>query len=419
MTCYFVCIYSPPGRDVELIIEDIGDCSQACTNKNKGIVVEGVFNYNFLSNDPRSTIFSEAVEELGLIIKSPTTEPTYVCHSGSSCVDVILSTVEAEGSLMTECETVLTSDRKHRSLRFSLRQTGMPKRGASIVRHASAPLSRTLDVPRLQALMNQQPIDQSIDILGEFLRKSITESCETRVAKHRSRPWFDAECKLAKLNSLSAAKAHSEGLCDLQHYISARIEYQLIGTQKKKDHRIEKRIRTIQESVKRPWLLLSQRPAQANSVINDAAWTTHFEQLLSGPAPKNCRLRIRLNMTTRTRWQNHFPTKRYCKIDQREHFSSGCLVGLFGDVFGSWLAVHPVAAVAEDVAREVAPIAERCPVGQAAVASIESVVIVRFWVNPGLAVGQSAESEWWELAVRSEGWSLLTRGWLLFAGGAG
>lgn len=69
------------GKNADAIVETIGECLQVRTNKNKEIIVGGDFNCNFLRKGTRSTAFREAVEDLGLIIESSTTEPTYVCHN--------------------------------------------------------------------------------------------------------------------------------------------------------------------------------------------------------------------------------------------------------------------------------------------------------------------------------------------------
>ena len=118
--CYLICVYSPPGEPVSSIVENIGECLQVCTKKDKHVVVGGDFNCNLLLDDSRSQAFKEAMSELELIIESPLTTPTYVCHNGTSCVDVLMSTAASRGDLLRRCEIFVSSDRKHRPVGFEL-----------------------------------------------------------------------------------------------------------------------------------------------------------------------------------------------------------------------------------------------------------------------------------------------------------
>ena len=101
-----------------------------CSNESKGILMWEDFDSNLLANNSRSTSFREAVEDLGLNIQSSTSEPSYVCHNGSSCIDVSLSTARTGGHSVEECETLPSSDRKHRPLRFSLGRSKPRELGA-------------------------------------------------------------------------------------------------------------------------------------------------------------------------------------------------------------------------------------------------------------------------------------------------
>ena len=250
---YLACMYSPPDEPIEQVIGTIGEVLLLCRDEEKGICLAGDLNCNLLTDTSRRAAFLEALEDLGLAIRSPTESPTYVCWNGESCIDIVM-TRQTDSGIIGGCEIIPYKDRKHQIVYFEME--GPMNR--SIGAHAKG--NKIMDIPKLQSLLLRPAPGNSANDIEEILRTSIQSASGTGSLSKRHRPWFDSECKEAKAYSRQVAYMFYAGTCDRDTYLTTKRNYRDLKNKKKRKYEVETRIELIRRGVQKPWLLLPRRP---------------------------------------------------------------------------------------------------------------------------------------------------------------
>lgn len=246
---YFICIYSPPSREVGEVLEELASCLLSCRDHSKPKVLAGDFNCDPSRDTPRSRDFMEGLRDLGLVLEGPLTGPTYFGWNGSSTIDLILSDCVAPGVLVREVTINRTPLRKHAKLEFLLavsRETPPPPPHTR---------SRKTDPLILSSLLEVVPADSGSVMLYEHLKQAISQAspaADPRRPPHK--PWFDRECREQKGRLLAS-------LALLPPAESTRLssQYKRLLQRKKKDYDAKARVQKVKDSVDRPWILLPPR----------------------------------------------------------------------------------------------------------------------------------------------------------------
>ncbi len=274
--------YFRPEEELEEIVATINDSINSNRNINKNLIIMGDFNCRIDNGSFRGLALTESLLDQGFSLLNPPDEPTYFCHSGSSCIDLVFY----RNVDITEPETNIYFDpiRKHQRLMFSFDSQVLPERilqrriTGSLNNHM---LENKIDGEFIDRCLKANDVDRASDTLMEWIKDSIKQ---TTPKKHYHKPWFDSNCKLVKawtIEIFHLARRYPELR---EEYRNINREYKALLHFKRTNFEESQLIKMIEQSKKKPWIMFPKKYNSPNN-IEPSSLQTHFYKVFNGNEP--------------------------------------------------------------------------------------------------------------------------------------
>jgi hypothetical protein len=277
-----ICFYFPPDYDIDNLVLEVHNVLSSITADN--VIVGGDFNCR-IDQGERGRDLVETLNLIGLRLVNRQDIPTYICPTGKSTIDLLLTSMPPHSLRSVEIRPTIF--RKHQRVLVTFSDFCKP---AEIF----SKLKRSMDVAVFQsseslAHCRAHIHHQDVDAAVECMTNAITAAASRRkqyVGHHAK--WFDRECKdrkqhlTAMLSNVERTQTHNA------EYWNTRRAYRELLKRKKSDYNAEQLRRRIQNAEITPWTLFKDKPtATPPPPITQNAWIEHFEALYdpTGVAP--------------------------------------------------------------------------------------------------------------------------------------
>lgn len=184
--------YFPPNTSFDSILDHILPLLE---NETPTLLV-GDFNCRL--DQERGTLLTETLEFLGFTLLNDPTIPTYICHNGSSTIDLAFS--RDCGLSSFEVSNKCTW-RKHQPILITI--SDIPRVTNGTASHSKPQFKRIPDITKapdaFQMLTMSDEASQALSDLTSAIK--MTLSTPSNKHKHSSQPWFNNVC--IKMKALS------------------------------------------------------------------------------------------------------------------------------------------------------------------------------------------------------------------------
>ena len=269
--CYF-----PPECAITDILLELCPVIQMHVNSTQSIVVAGDFNCRLDTENGRGEDLCQNLETLGLTCVNDHTSPTYICHNGSSVIDLffILDRRNCNFSHVNILPSELT---KHQFVTYNIDMD-------SNILDKKKDKVKSIDTDILAEKMTF--IDNISAENYDFFIESVRKSAAKRPKKRKSKPWFDRECyNLLKASKHLRKRLVSDRSC-LEIYAESKKLFKKQCQKKRKKYLSEKENHMLQKAEADRsdfWSILKCRtPVRTPSAVQHSVWTDHFASLYGG-----------------------------------------------------------------------------------------------------------------------------------------
>ena len=277
-----ICVYFPPNTPASSIVADIAECTQHISQKDKPTILGGDFNARIDIQTNKFEILNEHLEQMGFIMESNAEMKTYICHNGSSTIDLVYVRHIAHTKITYAEMTILEGFRKHQPLHITFQ---INKKTAH--KEPVKPKVKSLDIHKfnvttqiiknnMRNLLTDHSIDHVVEEVNTLFHKYSRN--KTHKSNTRSAKYFDEECKawrytmLYYKNNIRVDKSWS------QWYTIARKIYHIVVENKKRIHIERQHLKLVEQTEQIPYLYLKHKHTGVD--IPNALSTAQMESFL-------------------------------------------------------------------------------------------------------------------------------------------
>lgn len=278
--------YFNPKTDIVEVIDSMINAIKR-TNPEETVILAGDFNCRLDTNNQRSRILMDTLEEEGFRLINDPDHRTYYARNGSSTIDLIF--IKGNNARATKQEVLMTSElttlRKHIPVVTNIEIENSTKRKATQQRTKT---TRELNIEKLREA------EQEIQSIKENIRQNkITEATEkiehlimsatTKRTRRKAKPWFDATCYSQRTKTLEAlyqAKSTNKRR-DLDYYADSRRKYKLLLKEKQNEFTERVGLEMAEAAKKDPFVALKRRKTTHAPNIEIETWHKHFQATLN------------------------------------------------------------------------------------------------------------------------------------------
>ena len=283
---YIIGTYFQPECTEQFIIEEISEVLNKLET-DKPLILAGDLNCRTDKRTQKATSVLEYLTEEGLKLINDPDEPTYICHNGTSTIDLILtSTTIKEISKQIVSKSNTSPLRKHLAVKATLSVSGLErKKDKSLVKIHRNLCKMTLQQSVLE-LRNMEDLIKD-DEIDEAAKKMETIIKNAQIPKpqndRKARPWFDNHCyeeKKSVLNLLHKARTTKQ-IGHLQAYACGRRKYKALIKNKKALYIEAEVSKTVAAATADPFLALKTQMPSLPHNIQMTTWQEHFNRIMN------------------------------------------------------------------------------------------------------------------------------------------
>jgi len=257
-----ICAYFPPNTPPSDIISIVAEADHYIPHKNKPTLLAGDFNVRLDTKTQRIRTLNEQFEQMGFILESKKEMKTYICHNGSSTIDLVY-TRQIMNTAVTYAELALLNGiRKHQPIQAIVHIQGtdtqypQPKdqvKSVNIVTFGSA----TREIEE-----NIRNVGSTIDVnnLVDQLNTAFHEHSVNKTSnKKHSAQFFDEECEYWRQAMLSYRHLAVQNTSWSEWYTYTRKMYHKLISEKKRVHADNEHMSKVLRSEQKIHLFLKPR----------------------------------------------------------------------------------------------------------------------------------------------------------------
>ena len=290
---FIICAYFQPESTAQDIIESLLDVMTHIDHQ-KAVVLAGDFNCRVDKDDMKSKTVIQFLEEEGLVLINNRNSPTYICHNGSSTIDLIfINSQSIAQDIKIPAAKELAPLRKHLPILASIRINTHRPQGN---KKESIIIKRSLDISSMESAtaikehiledIQQGDIDAAALVLEDRIKKS---QVKVNRIKRKSQAWFDAACYKTRrevLEHLHAAKRTKSNEA-LLAYTNQRRKYKCLLKEKKSAWAKEEEQKLVDKALKNQFEALKPKTPTFSQTISIQTWEKHFQQILDSKTRHN------------------------------------------------------------------------------------------------------------------------------------
>jgi hypothetical protein len=210
----------------------------------------------------------------------------YICHNGSSVIDIALIRGPLRGSISPLWNYDATPVRKHIPMKITLdTEQDMPLTRApqKIVRKINADKIKeeTHKIQQVEKLIEQEDLEGATTALNELLQNATEYN---KGNGRRAQGWFDAECYLKRnlvLQYLHEIRKNPFDTSRKGRYAIERSSYKSMIKRKKAEYWEAENKREAEEAQKDPYIALRLRTRHHRPYMDMQEWEKHFNSILN------------------------------------------------------------------------------------------------------------------------------------------
>lgn len=271
-----VCFYFKPTMNITDINAIISEAFSHLDG-TKYTIIGGDFNARF---DVPCVKFDELnyFMEANNFFLLNSTEPTYICHNGSSTIDLFYTDIPrsmgvGQTEVVHDSSTLL---RKHCPVLTKFRQS-------TVEYHSEPKHSRIIDLDILQLSDGEAAYsaleDHNVNRAYQLVTEAIIGASPAVIPYTKRFSWFDSTCYALRKRVLELLRLARFNRVYLGVYATARKHYKITLRKKKQEFDEKEEVKLVCRAEKEPWCLAVRKknPAAGISLM---AWHTHFSKLL-------------------------------------------------------------------------------------------------------------------------------------------
>ena len=277
-TLAVIAMYVNPTATAETLV---GAILQALQHMSSGtpVILAGDFNCRRDKPDRKAIAVFDMLEEEGFKLVNKESIPTYICHNGSSVIDLVF--YRGKEINITHQKHIWTPIRKHVPIQtcFTIEALELEKKEQEWAprRINTDQLSSLIERETITSLIEKGDINEALD----RIETTLLDSSGEKPTERRSKPWFDSECftyrkkTLEKLHRWRMLKSEAA----LVEYSEKRRNYKALIREKRLLHAQKVEFETLRAAEISPHKILEPRRAKVNSQIPMTSWEDHFTKL--------------------------------------------------------------------------------------------------------------------------------------------
>jgi hypothetical protein len=257
-----ICCYFQPHTAPCDIVDAISECTHKTPSKNKPTMLVGDFNIRIDQNNSRTETFLEYTTQLGYTLESRADIKTYICHNGSSTIDLIfLKDYAPQVSVDYANLNLYNGITKHQPMAFQLHlaePTNIQNKKSQVksIHLTSFNTNVSQIVSTLQERSEDNPIEFTVsEINNLFYQHAITNN-----KKIRSNIFFDQECKNLRRIMIHTLILMRQDISWSNIYNYYRKVYHSLIKEKKRSYDQRNEERRVERAEKEPYRYLKQGP---------------------------------------------------------------------------------------------------------------------------------------------------------------
>jgi hypothetical protein len=227
----------------------------------------------------------DTLGQLGYVLANKPTLSTYICHSGSSAIDLVFYNPNmCDLGSQKYASDLSPSIKKHQPIETVLRVTSNYCMSSPVT--FVNPLTRKVDVQKLNNSMYfndvhealvKQDVNTAIGLLNQILRDSIPQ---TSRRKRHAKPWFDGDCYQSKqyISQLLILARVWPQLYGMYEY--GRMRYKYLLNMKRREYYVRQERALIDSAEQEPHKFLAKSSTRISCPISLERWVLHFKEIL-------------------------------------------------------------------------------------------------------------------------------------------
>ena len=264
-----ICAYFPPHTIASDIVAQVAEAVQHIPQNNKPTLLAGDFNVRIDQQTSRADIVNEHFIQMGFILESKAEMKTYLCHNGSSTIDLVY-TRQIKHSEITYAELALLNGfKKHQPIQAVVHIPGTDKH-----ENRTTPQVKTLNMVTfgkatrcVEENMQHLVATQGIDHVVEQVNTIFHNNSKNKTPKMRKQtPFFDKECEHLRNAMLHYRHLSVQDKSWSEWYTYSRKIYHRVLEEKKRVHTDNIHMTKVLSSEQKPYMYL--KPKYAGNIPN-------------------------------------------------------------------------------------------------------------------------------------------------------
>ncbi|KAJ4441179.1 hypothetical protein ANN_11030 [Periplaneta americana] len=254
------CIFSARTRRAT----SLNELSQAINkiNKEETVILAGDLNCRIdITQDKAASVISY-LENEGLSLINDKQEKTYICHNGSSTIDLIFSNMKRLHLTGREALNNVVIRKHLPTIAHFIMDTTQNTAPSTSMKYSRklSPDQMRIEDPRVNSAIehiSRGDMDAGLETMENIIMSAMMPA---KSVARKAQPWFNAKCYEARKKTISALhKARDSGLPNhLKEYSHTRRAYKMV-LKETKQHMVQEEARLLTDAENAPFKALKSR----------------------------------------------------------------------------------------------------------------------------------------------------------------